>query len=91
MPRPEVFSERKSSSMITIGKRNFRLADMRCIPELGFEPVSADIAALAGRLSEPMHGDPADRVIVATASALGAPLITADQRLRSLESITTIW
>jgi hypothetical protein len=26
MPRPEVFSERKSSSMMTMGKRNFMLA-----------------------------------------------------------------
>jgi hypothetical protein len=26
MPKPEVFSERKSSSMMTMGKRNFMLA-----------------------------------------------------------------
>lgn len=67
------------------------LADMRCIPQLRVEPVSADIAALAGSLVDPMHGDPADRMIVATAMVLGVPLVTADERLRSLPALTTIW
>ena len=67
------------------------LADMRSIPELHLEPVSADIAALAGNLPEPMHGDPADRIIAATAGVLSAALVTADERLRSNRSIKTIW
>lgn len=67
------------------------LADMRSIPELHLEAVSADIAALAGSLPEPMHGDPADRVIAATATKLGAALVTADDRLRSNRSLRTIW
>jgi PIN domain nuclease of toxin-antitoxin system len=67
------------------------LSDMRCIPQLRLEPVSADIAALAGSLADPMHGDPADRVIIATAIVLGVSLVTADERLRSLPSVTTIW
>lgn len=67
------------------------LADMRALPELRLEPVSADIAALAGGLPEPMHGDPADRMIAATATVLGAPLVTADGRLRSLPGLRTIW
>lgn len=67
------------------------LSDMRCIPQLRLEPVSADIAALAGSVVDPMHGDPADRMIVATATVLGVPLVTADERLRSLPALTTIW
>lgn len=67
------------------------LSDMRCIPQLRLEPISADIAALAGSLVDPMHGDPADRMIVATATVLGVPLVTADERLRSLPALTTIW
>ena len=67
------------------------LSDMRHIPQLRIEPVSADIAALAGSLVDPMHGDPADRMIVATATVLGVPLVTADERLRSLPALTTIW
>jgi PIN domain nuclease of toxin-antitoxin system len=66
------------------------IADMRCIPELRLEPVSADIAALAGSLPEPTHGDPADRIITATATVLSAALVTADDRLRSNPSIKTI-
>ena len=40
------------------------LADINSLPEIRIEPVSADIAALAGSLAEPMHGDTADRLIV---------------------------
>ena len=43
-------------------------------------PVTGDIAILAGNL-EGLHGDPADRFIVATAIAYDATLITADERL----------
>ena len=67
------------------------LSDMRSIPQVRLEPVSADIAALAGSFVDPMHGDPADRMIVATAMVLGVPLVTADERLRSLPALTTIW
>lgn len=67
------------------------LADARSIPELRLEPVSTDIAAVAGSLSEPMHGDPADRIIAATATTLGAALVTADDRLRTLPGLRTIW
>ncbi len=79
------------------GKWGFRvpveqwLADVRNISELRLEPVSANIAALAGSLPEPMRGDPADRIIAATATVLGAALVTADDRLRSLPALRTIW
>lgn len=42
-------------------------------------PVDGEIAARAGSLRD-MHGDPADRMIVATALA-GHQLVTADQRI----------
>ncbi|MGB0126623.1 MAG: type II toxin-antitoxin system VapC family toxin [Rhodocyclaceae bacterium] len=67
------------------------LADMRSLPELRVEPVSAEIAALAGSLPDPMHGDPADRLIAATASVLGIPLVTGDEKLREYREIETIW
>jgi PIN domain nuclease of toxin-antitoxin system len=35
--------------------------------------------------------DPFDRVIYATARAEGAPLITRDERLRSLDPALTVW
>ena len=67
------------------------LADARSIPELRFEPVSVEIASLAGSFLEPVHGDPADRIIAATATVLGAALVTADDRLRGLPSLRAIW
>jgi PIN domain nuclease of toxin-antitoxin system len=38
-----------------------------------------------------MHGDPADRIIAATARSLGARLVTADERLRGLPDVVTVW
>lgn len=67
------------------------LADMRSIPELRLEPVSVHIAALAGSVLDPAYGDPADRIIAATATVLGAALVTADEKLRSLRTPRTIW
>ena len=43
-------------------------------------PVSGRIGILAAQL-ENFHGDPADRMIVATARSAGAPLLTADERI----------
>ena len=48
----------------------------------GLEEIKADgtIAIAAGELAS-FHGDPADRLVVATASLAGATLLTADQRI----------
>jgi PIN domain nuclease of toxin-antitoxin system len=43
-------------------------------------PLTGDVAILAGNL-EGLHGDPADRFIVATAVANDATLLTADESL----------
>ena len=67
------------------------LADMHSLPEIKVEAVSAEIAVLAGGLAEPMHGDPADRLIVATTSTLDVPLVTGDKKLRAYRGIKTIW
>jgi PIN domain nuclease of toxin-antitoxin system len=45
-------------------------------------PLTGEIAILAGEL-EDLHGDPADRLIAATAIAHDAALLTADERLLS--------
>ena len=67
------------------------LADLRSLPELRFEPVTAEIAALAGSFDGTMHGDPAGRIIAATARLLGARLVTGDERLRALPDLPTVW
>lgn len=67
------------------------LADLQQLPELRFEPVSAAIAQAAGSFPDSMPGDPADRIIAATAIALRAKLVTADQRLRGTTQLQAIW
>jgi PIN domain nuclease of toxin-antitoxin system len=67
------------------------LRHVQQLPELQFEPVSADIAHVAGSFDDAIHGDPADRIIVATARALGARLVTADARLRRSTAVHAVW
>lgn len=43
-------------------------------------PLTGDIAIAAVGLAD-LHGDPADRIIVATGVATGATLVTADDRI----------
>lgn len=47
--------------------------------------VDGEIAILSTRLAG-LHADPADRLIVATALASGATLVTADQKILALKS-----
>jgi PIN domain nuclease of toxin-antitoxin system len=67
------------------------LADLRKLPELSVHPVTMDIAERAGGLGEAFPGDPADRMIAATALVLGAALITHDTKLRGVPNLETIW
>ena len=50
-------------------------------PGVGLAPITPEIAVEAGRLTGGIHGDPADRLVVATARALACPLLTSDRRL----------
>ncbi|MGE5202106.1 MAG: type II toxin-antitoxin system VapC family toxin [Acidobacteriota bacterium] len=43
--------------------------------------LTIDAAALSAALTEPVHGDPADRLLVATARELGVALATRDERI----------
>src|SRR5262245_12693291 len=67
------------------------LTALRALPELLVEPVTADIALAASKLGAALPGDPADRIIAATAQALGATLITADDRLRAAAPTPALW
>lgn len=51
--------------------------------------ISPEIADLAGSLD--LHGDPADRIIAATAAHHDAVVVTSDQKLRASATIRTIW
>ncbi|RYD46974.1 MAG: type II toxin-antitoxin system VapC family toxin [Verrucomicrobiaceae bacterium] len=47
---------------------------------ISLAPLTAEIALASCRLPD-FHGDPADRIIVATAITLGIPLITGDEKI----------
>lgn len=50
-------------------------------PGVHLAPLEPDIAVDSTRLPWEAHGDPADRILVATARHLGATLVTADAAL----------
>jgi PIN domain nuclease of toxin-antitoxin system len=51
------------------------------LPGICLEPLSPEIAVASTRLPGTLHGDPADRMITATARHCGAALVTADALL----------
>ena len=54
-------------------------------------PVDVDVATKSVELPGEFHKDPADRMIVATARKLAAPLVTKDNRIRAYAHVKTIW
>ncbi len=53
--------------------------------------ITPDIAALAMAFSEPYPKDPGDRLIGATARAMGLTLITQDDRILASSLVHSIW
>ena len=66
------------------------LDDMIAARHVRVVPITAEIAVLS-QSDLFSHGDPADRLIAATALLHRAPLITSDVKLRKLKEIATIW
>ncbi|HET6832057.1 MAG TPA: type II toxin-antitoxin system VapC family toxin [Solirubrobacterales bacterium] len=61
-------------------------------PGLRALPPGPRAATLAGTLdSDEFHGDPADRLIYASARTEGAGLVTRDSRLRDFDPRGTVW
>lgn len=50
-------------------------------PGISLAPLDPLTAVEAGRLPGAIHGDPADRIIVATARGLDCPLLTTDKKI----------
>jgi PIN domain nuclease of toxin-antitoxin system len=55
------------------------------------KPITPEIAALATQFPDEYPGDPADRLIGATARAEGLSLITRDANIRKSPLLRTIW
>ena len=60
-------------------------------PGIELLPLTPEIALAAGGAGLRLAGDPADRMIAATAIAHQARLVTKDERLRALQAIDAIW
>jgi len=50
-------------------------------PGIHVMPLSADAAVLSSMLPAPIHADPADRMLIATARELGASIVTRDRKI----------
>ena len=61
------------------------------LPFVRFIPVDNDIASRSVTLPDPLHEDPADRIIIATALSEGAVLITKDKRIQQYPHVQTLW
>lgn len=53
------------------------------MPGLSLAPLTPAIAVESSRLPGTFHGDPADRILVATARAMHARLLTGDRNIRA--------
>ena len=74
--------------LVAAGRLELR---MEKVAAVRFVPVGNRIAVQSTRLPGRLHPDPADRIIVATARALGAAVVTKDRKLRSYRHVETIW
>ena len=60
-------------------KRWFQL--FLAYPGVRLTPLTPDIAIESSYLPQPLHADPADRLLIATARALNLPIVTRDRRI----------
>lgn len=61
------------------------------LPRVRLLPLDSAVAARVAQLAEVVHGDPADRMIIATALVARAPLVTKDRRIHESGAVSTIW
>jgi len=67
------------------------IAKSERLPFVKFIPIDNSIDVKSVSLPKPLHSDPADRIIVATASIVGASLVTKDERILNYPHVETIW
>jgi PIN domain nuclease of toxin-antitoxin system len=56
-----------------------------------FIPVDNRVAVGSVRLPGGFHADPSDRIIIALAREMAAPLVTADRKILQYPHVATIW
>jgi len=89
-------SVRETAVLVRKGRVQFdRHVELWCaqalaLPRVQSVPVTAHVA-LQAELLTGLHGDPADRILAATALHLGCPLVTKDRRLHDYPALRCIW
>jgi len=84
---------------VLVAKKRLRLtldvtdwiAKSEALPFITFIPVDNSVAIKSVNLPQPLHSDPADRIIIATAISMGAPLVTKDKKMLKYPHVQTIW
>jgi PIN domain nuclease of toxin-antitoxin system len=69
------------------------VSDFQSTDRVEISDLTPGIAVAAAELLD-LHGDPADRILVATANAHGVPLVTKDEKIHDhakLASVTALW
>jgi PIN domain nuclease of toxin-antitoxin system len=67
------------------------IAKSEMLPFFKFIPVDNSVAIKSVNLPQPLHSDPADRIIIATAISLGVPIVTKDEKILNYSQVQTIW
>lgn len=75
---------------LTVDVRDW-IAKCQALPFFNFVPVDNDIFVRSVFLAGPLHADPADRIIIATAIMRDIPIITKDSRIRHYPRVQSIW
>jgi PIN domain nuclease of toxin-antitoxin system len=75
---------------LTIDVRDW-IAKCEALPFFNFVPVDNTIFVRSVLLTGPLHADPADRIIIATALTRGLPIVTKDRKIRDYPGIQCIW
>ena len=67
------------------------IARSEAFPFFHFIAVTNRIAIRSVNLQPPLHADPADRIIIATALTEGLPVVTKDEKVARYPAVRTIW
>ena len=67
------------------------IAASEALPFFNFVPVDNSIFLRSVFLPGPLHRDPADRIIIATAVMKGMPIVTKDDKIRRYSKVKSIW
>jgi PIN domain nuclease of toxin-antitoxin system len=60
-------------------------------PNIRMIPITDAVATEAGLLGSKLHGDPADRLVVATTLDLRARLVTKDRKIAISKLVPVVW